>query len=190
MRISANAPTFLPARSALSDAILDLVEAPIFAVDPAGRVVSWNRTAAAATGIAAAEIIGQRFANSVLFAEDLESWNAHFLQILAGSSPLCIEFRWKTRNGSAAAVSCSSAIIRYSADEIAFVVFMVNSPPVLITEPMGDRLAERREISMFLHGTIAQSLVALSLNVSILQATLPTSAATVQANRPLIESNA
>jgi PAS domain S-box-containing protein len=199
MMISANAPTFLPARSALSDAILDLLEFPVFAVDPAGKVVSWNQAAAAATGVAAAEIIGQSFANAVLLEEDIHTWESHFSRILAGSSPISIEQRWKVRHGSAAAVSSSSAMIRDSAGEIAFVVFKVTggagdlvaggfeSPSQYsqIAELMRDRLAERRELSTFLHATIAQNLVALSLNISILQTTLPTSAATSSANRTL-----
>src|SRR5438067_7697426 len=190
----ANARSVLPARSGLSEAILDVIACPIIALDPAGLVVWWNQAAAVLTGISAEEITGRNFAGAVLFAEDIEKWDFQFSRILAGSAPVSIECRWKRPNGSDIHLACSSAIIRNSANEAAYAVLMGTAqtgpsrpkPPASLSEElMRDRMAERGDLSNFLHGTISQNVVALSFNMTSLKATLRNCGGTVQANRTL-----
>lgn len=147
----------------LPEAILDAAGAAIVAVDSEGRVVHWNRTAAAVTGIPAEQIVLKDFHETVLFPADLQRWKGELARISAGNKPALFECRWKAQDSSFVFLTCSCSIIRDA----------VNGPHVVCTamrsfsrDFMTDRIVELREISHFLHNTISQNLAALSLNLS------------------------
>jgi PAS domain S-box-containing protein len=158
----------------LSEAVIDAAWSPICVLDPAGRIVRWNRAAAALTGLPAHGILGKSFEKTLLFPEDLGKWQVEFARILADSTPRHFEIRWRTRDGPALSLTCSCSVIRdlsdpRSADDAGYAVCTVIDS--LSREFMQDRTAELHALSRVLHDTISQDLVALSFKVGNLRAT-------------------
>jgi PAS domain S-box-containing protein len=153
----------------LSEAIIDAVDSVILTIDLEGHVVSWNRAAAALTGISSDRIQGQNFQQILLFPDEIDQWKGEFTRISAGSSPRHFETRWRMHDGSPLSVTASCSVIRDSVGHVQYVVCTVIE--ALSRELMTDRTAEFRDMAGFLHDTIAQDLVALSYNVSNLETT-------------------
>jgi PAS domain S-box-containing protein len=158
-------------KTELSESIIDAVASAILAVDLEGRVIRWNRAAAALTGISEERIRGHVFHETVLFPDDIERWKLEFDRLSAGLVSGYFEIRWKINDGSVAYLTCSCAAILDAAGTVQYVVCTVidNASRNL----MMDRITELRDISRFLHDTISQDLVALSFNVSHLETTAP-----------------
>jgi PAS domain S-box-containing protein len=155
----------------LPEAILDAAGLAIFAIDMEGHVVSWNRAAAALTGISVNGIREQIFHEAVLVPGEVEHWKREFDRVSAGLAPRYFESRWKSHDGSPLTLTCSFAAIHDTGGKIQYIVCTVIDS--LSRELMTDRAIELRDISRFLHDTISQDLVALSFNVSRLDNTPP-----------------
>jgi PAS domain S-box-containing protein len=154
-------------RTELSEAVIDAAASVICVLDSASRIVRWNRSAVALTGIPAERIRGHIFEETLLFPGEIEKWRLEFGRITAGSTPRHFEIRWRTRDGSALSLTCSCALIRDPADGAGYVVCTVIDS--LSSDYMSDRTAELHVLSRVLHDTISQDLVALSFNVGSLQ---------------------
>lgn len=154
-------------RTDLSEAVIDAVASAICVLDRAGRIVRWNRAAAALTGTPAAGILGINFEEILLFPGDVEKWKVEFGRITAEPTPRHFEIRWKTRNGSALSLTCSGSLIRDPVDDASYIVCTVIDS--LSRDFMTDRTAELQILSRVLHDTISQDLVALSFNIGGLQ---------------------
>ncbi len=152
----------------LSD-VLDAAASPIFVLDPEGRVFRWNRAMEALTGVSPREILGQLFAETLLFPENIEEWKREFKQMVTGSPPVPMQYRWRIRDGGFMAPAYSNAAVRDAAGTVAYIVSTVTESAAAFADLMQERAAERRELSRFLHDTISQDLVALSFGLSELQ---------------------
>jgi PAS domain S-box-containing protein len=151
----------------LSEAIIDAAASAICVLDPVGRIIRWNRAAAALTGLPADRILGNSFEETLLFPADIDKWKLELGRISAVSVPRHLETRWRTHDGSACSVTCSSSVIRDSADEAGYVVCTVIDS--LSREFMKDRSEELHVLSSVLHDTISQDLVALSFSIGGLE---------------------
>jgi PAS domain S-box-containing protein len=154
-------------RTNLSEAVIDAAASAICVLDPAGRIVRWNRAAAALTGISTERIRGHIFEETLLFPGDIDKWKLEFSRIKADSKPRHFEIRWRTRDGPALSLTCSCSVIRDSVDHAGYVVCTVIDS--LSRDFMTDRTAEMHVLSRVLHDTVSQDLVALSFNVGSLQ---------------------
>jgi PAS domain S-box-containing protein len=155
-------------RADLSEAIIDAASSAICALDPAGRIVRWNRAAAALTGLPAQGILGNGFEETLLFPGDSDKWKQELSRISADLTARHFEIRWRTREGSALSLTCSCSMIRDPAGDGGYVVCTVIDS--LSRDFMKDRTAELHALSRVLHDTVSQDLVALSFNVGNLQA--------------------
>jgi PAS domain S-box-containing protein len=151
----------------LSGSALDAAGAAICVVYPDGRIVRWNRAAAALTGLSADRIQGHIFHPILLFADDVDRWKHEFERISAGFGPRRFETRWRMHDGAPLSLTVSCSAIRDSAGQVQYIVCTVNEN--LSRELITDRAAEFREMARFLHDTISQDLVALSYNLSYLE---------------------
>jgi len=185
MAILANPSGIVSRSSGLSDVILEMSESAIVVLDPARHVVWWNQAIAAITGISADEMMGCIFPAAGLTTGELETWEQEFSSVLAGSSSVRREYRWKMRDGSSRLLCSSTAAIRDDKGEIACVVVTLDPAASLSRELMGERITERRDMSRFLHGTISQDLIALSFSVSRLQAAVPAGGDAADVNHAL-----
>jgi PAS domain S-box-containing protein len=156
----------------LSSTIVDVADAVIVVLDRDGRIVRWNRAAAALTGLTVNETIGRVFSDVLLLPTDVERWKRDVEQTLKGSPPVRAQYRWKASDGSSRPVSCSKAVLRNPGGEAEYwVVTAVETQGGISARAILDeRAAERRDLSRFLHDTIAQELVVLSFMISKLQA--------------------
>jgi PAS domain S-box-containing protein len=150
-------------RTDLSEAVIDAAASAICVLDREGRIVRWNRAAAALTGTPAAGILGNSFEEILLFPGDVEKWKLEFGRITAESTARHFEIRWRTRDGSALSLTCSCSVIRDPMDGAGYVVCTVIDS--LSRDFMTDRTAELQILSQVLHDTISQDLVALSFSV-------------------------
>jgi PAS domain S-box-containing protein len=158
---------FTSDKADLSEAILDAAGPIIFAVDLDGRVIRWNRAAAALTGISANEIRGHVFHEIVLFPGDKDHWRREFERISTGDESRYFECRWKINDSSFALLTCSCSVIRGPAGKSQYLVCTATNS--FTREFMTDRTAELRDISHFLHNTVSQDLVALAFNLNQLE---------------------
>jgi PAS domain S-box-containing protein len=141
-----------------SEGILDAIPSPVFVLDLDGRVIRWNRAIAALTGISEEEVLGESFANRLLFPENVADWEREFQRIVESGSPLRTKYRLKLGADLPMELTSSISVIR----DAGYVVSTVIADPE-------EAAAERRDVSRFLHDTISQDLVALSFTLSKLQ---------------------
>lgn len=164
----------ISAANNLADAVLEAVGLGICVMDSEGRVVRWNRTAADLTGISSGQIKSRIFREAVLFPGDLDKWDREIAGIIAGSPVVCFECGWRLGNGSVRNLVCRCSPVRDTSGALTHIVCAVmdGAPEVdaLSRELMLDRMAEMRAISRFFHDTVSQDLVALSFEVSELEA--------------------
>ncbi len=140
------------------EGILDAIPSPIFVLDLEGHVLQWNRAIALLTGVSREEIVGRRFANQLLFPENIEEWEREFQRILDSKLPVRARYRWRLGADRSLALTWSSSAIRDSGRVVS----------TIIADPE-EGATERRDVSRFLHDTISQDLVALSFTISKLQ---------------------
>jgi PAS domain S-box-containing protein len=152
----------------LLGAIVDAVDAAVCIIDFEGKIVHWNPAAAALTGISADRVITRPFCEALLFPDDIGKWKREFHRISAGMPSRKREAYWRNGDGSRLALKCSWSVIRDSSDAASYFVCTVTDSPS--REVLNDRAGELKDISRFLHDTISQDLVALSFNISELEA--------------------
>jgi PAS domain S-box-containing protein len=152
----------------LSEAIIDTMDAAVCVVDSEGTIVCWNPAAAALTGISANQTVGRSFYGSLLFPDDVEKWKFEFRRISAGIPSRKIAAYWRNGDDSRLSLKCSCSVIRASSGVVQYFVCTITDSPS--GEILNNRTRELRDISRFLHDTISQDLVALSFNISELEA--------------------
>jgi PAS domain S-box-containing protein len=159
----------------LSEAILEVAASAILTLDVQGRVVRWNRAATELTGISVETVRGCIFQNIMLFPDEIDRWEQELNRMWAGSAPRRFESRWKGRDAASIPVTCSFSAICDASGHADYVVCTVvgarggTDRDVLSREFVESRTAEFRDISRFIHETIAQHLVVLSFEVSRLE---------------------
>lgn len=152
----------------LSEMIPDTVGAAVFALNPQGQVILWNRGAVALTGISADQMHGKSFAETALFPGDIDQWRLEFNGISSDSTPGSFEIRWKKHDGTFVPVRCSrSTVLDSTTSAVQYFVYTVNDS--VSRDLWSDRMDEFRDIARFLHNTVSQDLVALSFSLDALQ---------------------
>jgi PAS domain S-box-containing protein len=149
--------------------MLDGVGAAVCVIDTKGHVSLWNQAATALTGISSTHIRGRVFLDMLPIPSEIDGWKWEFDRILRGLAPRQFESRWRSHDGSFLSLTCFCSAIRIPPGDAPYIVCTVTDS--LSLKLIKDRAAELRDISRFIHNTIAQDLVALSFNVSELQAT-------------------
>jgi PAS domain S-box-containing protein len=147
----------------LLETVLAVVAEPICVVDAEGRVIGWNQAAAGLTGISSDQIRERVFLEVLPAPADVKDWRREFDRISAGASPRHFESRWKSRDRSLLSLTCFCSVIRDSAGIVEYTVCTITDS--ISRELMKERTAELRDISIFIHNTISQDLVALSFMV-------------------------
>jgi PAS domain S-box-containing protein len=158
----------------ITGAILDVISSPTIATDPAGRLMQFNRSAENLTGYKAAEVLGRPVWEVFLQAEQAANMRQAFERQFF---PVYFENQWVLADGSMRDLAWSSTVVRDEHDAVSCVVSSAtdttaqrNSESAL--RKLSARLFqmqdnERRNLARFLHDTIAQSLAALSMNLSL-----------------------
>jgi PAS domain S-box-containing protein len=162
---------------ALIDAVQDYA---IFMLDPDGRVVSWNRGAQSIKGYTAAEIIGQHF--SVFYTpDDVASGKPGTELALAASEGRIEDEGWRLRqdgsrfwaNVTITAIRAPDGALRGFAkvtrdmtDRLRLVELQHAS--ALSSHVQSAREEERTRIARELHDDLGQQLVALKMDVALL----------------------
>jgi PAS domain S-box-containing protein len=171
----------------VSEAILEAAPLVIFVLDLQRFVIHWNHATAALTGISFGQIHGQPFPESLLFPDDIAIWEREFERVYAGSPPRQFACRWKIRDNPPLPLVFSCSVLRDSAGNIEYSVctlvegLAAHERSALSREFMADRTAELKDISGFLHDTIAQDLALLSFKLNNLESLTLDSGARIEA---------
>ena len=161
----------------LVDAVQDYA---IFMLDPDGRVASWNRGAQSIKGYTAREIIGQHF--SVFYTpEDMTSGKPRTELALAASEGRIEDEGWRVRkdgsgfwaNVTITAIRASSGallgfakVTRDMTDRLRLIELQHAS--ALSLHMQSAREEERTRIARELHDDLGQQLVALKMDIALL----------------------
>jgi PAS domain S-box-containing protein len=97
-------------RNVLS-AILDIVGALIVVLDPAGRIVRFNRTCEETTGYSFAEVRGRYVWDLFLMPEEVDNFKAIFERPDSAQLPGTYETHWLTQDGDPRLITWSSTIL-------------------------------------------------------------------------------
>lgn len=150
-----------------ADVVLDAAAAPVFAVEPTGRITLWNASLASFTGVPAARALGLSFPDTFLFPQDAELWRRLISGISVELSSVQLNSVWKI-DGSPRRVTTLYAMTsrEFRGDRLIVCTVIPQTPAVdhraLSARLLEDRTLELSEISRFLHDTIAQDLVQVS----------------------------
>ena len=144
--------------------MIDASSSIIFALDPHGRILRWNRAAAHLTGMSEDELVGRLFHETALFPDNGRHWKREFERINSSGAPGVFESWWRIHDSSLAPIACSCAPICGSSGGIDYIICTATRS--LSCDFAADRAAELRGISRYLHDTVAQELVAASFAVA------------------------
>ena len=155
-------------------AILDVISAPTIATDPAGHLLQFNRAAENLTGYKASEVLGRPVWQVFLKDEQANRMKDEFER---HAFPVYFENQWVLADGSVRDLSWSSAVVRDDHDAVSCIVSSATDTTALRTSESALRKLsarlfqmldnERRNLARYLHDTIAQSLAALSMSLSL-----------------------
>ena len=144
-------------------AVLETVAALVFALDPAGRVVQFNRACRELTGYSSEEVCGRPIWETLLLPEEIVAVKAVFEQLRAGQFPNQHENFFLTKNGRRRLIAWSNTALANSDGSVKCVI----GTGVDITER---RLAERCERLQYdTTGTLAESATMTEAAPRILQ---------------------
>jgi PAS domain S-box-containing protein len=171
-------------------AILDVISSPTIATDCAGRLMQFNRAAEDLSLYKASEVIGRPVWEVFLRDEQAEKMREEFER---QSFPVYFENQWVLADGSIRDLAWSSTVVRDEHDAVSCIVSSATDTTGLRSSESALRKLsarlfqmldnERRNLARFLHDTIAQSLAALSMSVSL----GATDAKSMQSNLALLE---
>lgn len=164
----------------LVDAVQDYA---IFMLDPAGFIVSWNRGAQGIKGYTAREIVGQHF--SVFYTpEDIASGKPHAELAFAASKGRIEDEGWRVRkDGSRFWASVTITAIRAPDGTLhgfakvtrdmteRLRLIELQHASALSSHVQSTREEERARIARELHDDLGQQLVALKMDVALLDQT-------------------
>ena len=155
-------------------AILDVISSPTIATDAGGRLMQFNRAAENLTGYKAAEVLGRAVWEVFLKDQQADGMRVEFERQFF---PVYFENQWVLADGSIRDLSWSSAVVRDEHDAVSCIVSSATDTAGLRTSESALRKLsarlfqmldnERRNLARFLHDTIAQSLAALSMSLSL-----------------------
>ncbi len=155
-------------------AILDVISSPTIAADVGGRLMQFNRAAENLTGYKAAEVLGKPVWEIFLKEEQADRMRGEFER---QSFPVYFENQWVLADGSIRDLAWSSTVVRDEHDAVSYIVSSATDTTGLRTSESALRKLsarlfqmqdnERRNLARFLHDTIAQSLAALSMSLSL-----------------------
>ena len=106
-----------------SDTLSALIEASplaIFALDPAGKVTSWNAAAERLFGWRTSEVLGHML--PAIMPDQLAEFRQHHLAVLAGRSFIDLEMRWQRRDGTSLMLSLALAPLYGGVSEVRGVI--------------------------------------------------------------------
>jgi PAS domain S-box-containing protein len=171
-------------------AILDVISSPTIATDVGGRLMQFNRAAENLTGYKASEVLGRQVWEVFLKEEQSERMHEEFERQFF---PVYFENQWVLADGSIRDLAWSSTVVRDEHDAVSYIVSSAADTTGLRTSESALRKLsarlfqmldnERRNLARFLHDTIAQSLAALSMSLSL----GATDAKSMQSNLSLLE---
>lgn len=171
-------------------AILDVISSPTIATDGAGRLMQFNRAAENLSGYNASEVLGRPVWEVFLKEEAAERMHDEFEHQFF---PVYFENQWVLADGTVRDLAWSSTVVRDEHDAISCIVSSAMETTGLRTSESALRKLsarlfemldnERRNLARFLHDTIAQSLAALSMSLSL----GVTDAKNMQSNLALLE---
>jgi PAS domain S-box-containing protein len=137
----------------------------VLILDPAGRLVRWNRAAEVLTGHSEAEMLGHVFWETLLFQEDIEPVKRKFERMMSGEFSGSLECRWMACTNFERCVSPGGMeCLAFTANDVT----ESHSPDwrtPLFAKFIEAREAERYEMSRFIHDTVAQNLVSLTFSL-------------------------
>lgn len=155
-------------------AILDVISSPTIAADLGGRLIQFNRAAENLTGYKAAEVLGKPVWEVFLKEEQAAQMREEFERQFF---PVYFENHWVLADGSIRDLSWSSTVVRDDHDAVSYIVSSATDTTGLRTSESALRKLsarlfqmqdnERRNLARFLHDTVAQSLAALSMSLSL-----------------------
>ncbi len=115
--------------------LLDSSPLPIFSLDAAGRVATWNPAAQRIFGYAAADVIGQTFAALPENADN--AFDAMHQRVIAGERVQDLKMHWLGRGGQALEVVHSGAPVRDAGERLG---------AVYISEDVTERMKLERQL--------------------------------------------
>jgi PAS domain S-box-containing protein len=155
-------------------AILDVISSPTIATDRAGRLMQFNRAAENLVGYKASAVLGRPVWEVFLKDEQADKMRAVFERQVF---PVYFENQWVLADGSVRDLAWSSTVVRDDHDAISYIVSSATDTTGLRTSESALRKLsarlfqmldnERRNLARYLHDTIAQSLAALSMSLSL-----------------------
>ncbi len=174
----------------ITHAILDVISSPTIAADVGGRLMQFNRAAENLTGYQAAEVLGRPVWEVFLRDEQAGKMREEFERQFF---PVYFENQWVLADGSVRDLAWSSTVVRDEHDAVSYIVSSATDTTALrnsesALRKLSARLFqmqdnERRNLARFLHDTVAQSLAALSMSLSL----GATDAKSMQSNLALLE---
>ncbi len=173
-------------KSYLPELILDATSAPIFAIDQNNSVVIWNYSLTVLTGISSDWALGRSFPDTFLSPDGAVAWTRE-IEGLNGRAfevthvpvknvpvkNVQVRNEWKIPGRPPRSLTCSLAAAPLGAGYLVGTVLDAENSRTpersheldLSRELLEDSAAEMRELSRFLHDTLAQDLVRLSFFV-------------------------
>jgi PAS domain S-box-containing protein len=158
----------------ITRAILDVISSPTIATDIGGRLIQFNRAAENLTGYKAAEVLGRPVWEVFMKDEQAEKMRVEFERQFF---PVYFENQWVLADGSTRDLAWSSTVVRDDHDAVSTIVSSATDTTGLRTSESALRKLsarlfqmldnERRNLARYLHDTIAQSLAALSMSLSL-----------------------
>lgn len=106
----------------LTNAVLDTVGALVVVLDPAGRIVRFNRACEQTTGYLFAEVEGRPFWDFLLVPEEVEPVKAVFAQLQTGEIPNAFENYWVAKDGSRRWIAWSNTALAGESGSIRYVI--------------------------------------------------------------------
>lgn len=171
-------------------AILDVISSPTIATDVGGRLMQFNRAAENLSGYQASEVLGRPVWEVFLKEDHADKMREEFEH---QTFPVYFENQWVLADGSIRDLAWSSTVVRDEHDAISYIVSSATDNTGLRSSESALRKLsarlfqthdnERRNLARFLHDTIAQSLAALSMSLSL----GATDAKSMQSNLTLLE---
>ncbi|MFZ0637069.1 MAG: PAS domain S-box protein [Candidatus Acidiferrales bacterium] len=161
-------------RNVLS-AILDTVGALIVVLDPAGRIVRFNRTCEQTTGYSFEEVRGKYVWDMFLMAEEVDSFKAIFEQSDSAGLPGTYETYWLTRDGDPRLITWSSTILAGKHGAMSHVIVTgidITGRKRLEKAILEVSAREQRRIGEDLHDGLGQHLTGIAFMSKVLESKL------------------
>lgn len=105
-----------------ASAVLNTIGALVIVLDPAGKIVRFNRACEQATQYEASEVLGKPFADLFVPPEEAEGVMTAFHQLTAGQFPIHHENDWLARDGGRRRIAWSNTCVVDEKGEVRFVI--------------------------------------------------------------------